>query len=1165
MSLLLLFQPQTTFGPKLATFTDSFSNNARNPSKWLQYGAVTTPSQSGGNLNFTTTTATGYGGYTSAVTNYDFTGSSTSIQVVSAGNQALGSLELYPLQVVKTGDSTTVVWWYINSGFIRPYKKVGGTQTALSTFKTYSAATYKYLRIREAAGITYWEYSADAVTWNIEYQEADPFPMTSVSLEIAVGVFSVEASGTVVSFDNFNLAGVTTYVDETMAITPTTGTLVNNNGASAGWNAGGYYQLNNNVNQYADLEYTGALPSLFTSKADMQMSNTAGADACWFYYGFATTPTTEGDAGGYLIERNDIGATFAIRYNGAVLVTANYTRDTAFDTVQIDVSGQAFTITYKGVVILNYTDPTARTLPGTKYGWGARSGGTGNTHNIKNLSLTSTSSAATYSLTATMPATSTMSAALSNSSSLASTMAASASMSAALNNGTTLASTMPGTATLAGAIKNNTSLASSLAASSTMSGVIANVDTLASTMAASSTTSAAIANASSLASTMAASSTLTGNLSAIQSIASTMAATSTTSAAINIAAAPITVNLTVDGDVITTGWNAEAGDFTRLQTDDGDTTRLYTPTAADIRIVSFSNNAGYVGGTINSVTVYAKVRSIDPVSNTLQIGVRIGTTNYWSATMDAGPGQAYGLFSNTWNLNPATGLAWTPTEVDALQGGLQKINGVGMGWTYSFAAVSYVAAVNNNLASTMPGTSNTTAAINNTTALASTMPAGSTTTGALNNNISLSASAAGTSTTSGVIANKVSLASTMASAATMSGAIAVTDILASAMVASANITAAIANASTLTDTMVASSSMSASLITIYSLTSTMAGTSTMSTAITVTEALASTMAGTSTTTATINAVRTLAASSPGTSTTTAAIAVTDVLAASMAATSTMSDAISNSVVLTASMPASANLTAAFGASTLPLASNMPASASMAADVAGFVTYQLNSTMSAAANMSAALANATTLSDTMLGTSNMSAALVMSTLLASTMPASSTMSGVLAPVIKALASTMVASSTMVATIGNTQALTDTMAGSSNMSGAIAVTLPLASTMPGASTMSAALAPVIKPISATMPATSSMTAAQLNATTLAAALNSISTMSAIILVVAAQQPNYGAFVRLTSNIKYIGLTGKPTLAVSLSSQRSKQDSVTLTGKPTLAVSLSSKPVDADPVYL
>jgi hypothetical protein len=179
---------------------------------------------------------------------------------------------------------------------------------------------------------------------------------------------------------------MTVLVSESMAVYPESGDQVSNSTANA-WNSGGWYQLNTGINQYADLEYFATLPSGFTASADLQMGTTSGADASWFYWGWAASPTTEGDSGGYLINRNDFGNSLEIRFNGSALTSVSYTKDLNWDTLAVSMTGQVITVSYLGAVVMTYTDPTVRTLPGIRYGWGARSGGTANTHNVRNLSM----------------------------------------------------------------------------------------------------------------------------------------------------------------------------------------------------------------------------------------------------------------------------------------------------------------------------------------------------------------------------------------------------------------------------------------------------------------------------------------------------------------------------------------------------------------------------------------------------------------------------------------------------------------------------------------------------------------------------------------------------------------------------------------------------------
>lgn len=148
--------------------------------------------------------------------------------------------------------------------------------------------------------------------------------------------------------------------------------------------------------------------------------------------------------------------------------------------------------------------------------------------------------------------------------------------------------------------------------------------------------------------------------------------------------------LTVNGDGTNiSGWGAEGGTYAHLQSDDGDTTRLYSPTPNDVRQVALTDTSGLTGVTIDSVVVYAKFRSLDPVSNTFQIGIRTGATDYWSGDKDTVNATTYILFSNTWTTNPNTGVAWTISDLDALQIGVKKSNGVGGAVTYMYAEINY--------------------------------------------------------------------------------------------------------------------------------------------------------------------------------------------------------------------------------------------------------------------------------------------------------------------------------------------------------------------------------------------------------------------------------------------------------------------------------------------
>lgn len=179
-----------------------------------------------------------------------------------------------------------------------------------------------------------------------------------------------------------------TFASESMSSAPTTGTLTDN----AAWNAGGFMRLNPATSSNkGNIYWSANLPPVFTASSDMAMSNTSGADSMWFFFGTNTNTTLETGTTnyGYLIERNEPSAVFRIRYGGSILATSSsYTKDTSFDSFQVDFAYGKFTITYKGSTVLTYTDTVTRTYPGNRFGWGARSGGTTNNHDVKNLVVT---------------------------------------------------------------------------------------------------------------------------------------------------------------------------------------------------------------------------------------------------------------------------------------------------------------------------------------------------------------------------------------------------------------------------------------------------------------------------------------------------------------------------------------------------------------------------------------------------------------------------------------------------------------------------------------------------------------------------------------------------------------------------------------------------------
>jgi len=140
------------------------------------------------------------------------------------------------------------------------------------------------------------------------------------------------------------------------------------------------------------------------------------------------------------------------------------------------------------------------------------------------------------------------------------------------------------------------------------------------------------------------------------------------------------------------GWNAEGGDYTRVDesSSDGDTTRLYSPTDNAVATFAMEDHTTQEG-VINSVTVYIYTRGLDPVSNVVQLAVRTGGTDYFSADKTYN-NTSYHLESNTWSTNPGTSAAWTWSEIDSLEAGMKRISGGGQAVTQVYVEVDYTPA-----------------------------------------------------------------------------------------------------------------------------------------------------------------------------------------------------------------------------------------------------------------------------------------------------------------------------------------------------------------------------------------------------------------------------------------------------------------------------------------
>ena len=192
--------------------TDTFDSNSLS-SNWTPEGTVAEIVNQNQRIEISHTAVSEYNTLATTTT-YNLTGRNASVQLVDAGNQSLVSHEaIYGMRL----DASNSIWITVTGGTIRPYKKVAGTRTGIVPAITYSPTNHKWLRIRETAGTTYFETSANRVTWNVLASTANPFSMTSVSPYMQAGNYNNEATGSYAYFDNFNTAPTVSYTQTVKA------------------------------------------------------------------------------------------------------------------------------------------------------------------------------------------------------------------------------------------------------------------------------------------------------------------------------------------------------------------------------------------------------------------------------------------------------------------------------------------------------------------------------------------------------------------------------------------------------------------------------------------------------------------------------------------------------------------------------------------------------------------------------------------------------------------------------------------------------------------------------------------------------------------------------------------------------------------------------------
>lgn len=186
--------------PSTAGPIDDFNDGAINLITWNKWGGANV-AEGSGVLTITTTTSIAYYGM-ETYSAFDFTGKQAFIEFTSAGNQSLSSFEIFPV-TLKIDDNNKVEIG-LTGGNIISRKVVTGTPTILAT-EAYNSTNHRWLRIRESGGTTYWERSADGLSWTTMHSVSNPIAVTALKVSVSAGCWQAEASATSATFDNLNI------------------------------------------------------------------------------------------------------------------------------------------------------------------------------------------------------------------------------------------------------------------------------------------------------------------------------------------------------------------------------------------------------------------------------------------------------------------------------------------------------------------------------------------------------------------------------------------------------------------------------------------------------------------------------------------------------------------------------------------------------------------------------------------------------------------------------------------------------------------------------------------------------------------------------------------------------------------------------------------------
>lgn len=197
---------------KLETLQDDFNDNSINTALWDLIGSGV--SETNEQLELT---VDGGSPETTAIKSknkYDLTDSFAQIEVKDVDNLNIGSWET---MFIIQNDDDNQIFFTIRSGRFIAGKVIGGSYSTVMQ-EVYNTTDYKYVRIREDSGTTYWDISTDGASWENFTSESNPINPTNVELLVLAKMDSESVTNTAI-YDNLNILSSTEVVQKSLKYT----------------------------------------------------------------------------------------------------------------------------------------------------------------------------------------------------------------------------------------------------------------------------------------------------------------------------------------------------------------------------------------------------------------------------------------------------------------------------------------------------------------------------------------------------------------------------------------------------------------------------------------------------------------------------------------------------------------------------------------------------------------------------------------------------------------------------------------------------------------------------------------------------------------------------------------------------------------------------------